>query len=39
MGSAIAGMVFMAAWNLAAMIYISKKFGVRTFYLPFGNSK
>jgi O-antigen/teichoic acid export membrane protein len=36
LGSAVAGMVFMASWNLAAMIYINRKFGIRTFYFPFG---
>ncbi len=36
MGSAIAGMAFMAAWNLMSMIYISRTFKIRTFYWPFG---
>jgi len=35
MGSAIAGMVFVAGWNLSAMIYIRKKFNIRTYYWPF----
>jgi O-antigen/teichoic acid export membrane protein len=34
-GSAIAGMVFMAAWNLMAMIYIRRNFRIRTYYWPF----
>lgn len=34
-GSAIAGMVFMAAWNLMSMIYIRKNFKIRTYYWPF----
>jgi O-antigen/teichoic acid export membrane protein len=36
-GSAIAGAVFMAVWNIASMVYIHRKFGIRTYYLPFGN--
>jgi len=34
-GSAIAGMVFMAAWNLMSMIYIKRNFKIRTYYWPF----
>ncbi len=35
LGSAIAGMVFMAAWNLMSMIYIKRTFKIRTYYWPF----
>jgi O-antigen/teichoic acid export membrane protein len=35
LGSAIAGMVFMAAWNLMSMIYIRRTFNIRTYYWPF----
>ena len=35
LGSAIAGAVFMASWNLASLIYIKKKLGVDSFYNPF----
>ncbi len=35
LGSAIAGMVFMAAWNLMSMIYIRRTFKIRTYYWPF----
>jgi len=35
LGSAIAGMIFMAAWNLMSMVYIRKNFGIRTYYWPF----
>ena len=35
MGSAIAGMLFMATWNLMSMIYIRKTFNIRTYFWPF----
>jgi O-antigen/teichoic acid export membrane protein len=35
LGSAIAGMVFMATWNLMSMVYIRKIFQIRTYYWPF----
>lgn len=34
-GSAIAGAVFMAGWNLMSMLYISRQLGIRTYYWPF----
>jgi O-antigen/teichoic acid export membrane protein len=34
-GSAVAGMVFMASWNLMSMIYIQGAFRIRTYYWPF----
>jgi O-antigen/teichoic acid export membrane protein len=34
MGSAIASAIFMASWNITAMVYIKNKFGVRTYYWP-----
>jgi len=34
-GSAIAGMAFMASWNILAMIYISRKMNISSFYNPF----
>ncbi len=34
-GSAVAGMVFMACWNLMSMIYIQGTFKIRTYYWPF----
>jgi len=38
-GSALAGMIFTAMWNLSAMIYIRKKFNIRTYYWPFPVSR
>ncbi len=35
LGSAIAGMAFMASWNLLSMIYIRKKMNITSFYNPF----
>lgn len=35
MGSAIAGMVFLACWNIASMLYIHKNFKIRTYFWPF----
>jgi len=35
MGSAIAGMIFMATWNLISMIYIKYKYNLRTYFWPF----
>ncbi len=34
LGSAIAGMIFMACWNIASMIYIKIKFNIKTYYWP-----
>lgn len=34
-GSAIAGTVSMFVWNIAAIIYIKKKYGILTLYIPF----
>ncbi|MBL7915867.1 MAG: flippase [Bacteroidia bacterium] len=36
MGSAIAGMLFLACWNLMSMIYIKRTYSIRTYYWPFG---
>lgn len=35
MGSAICSMIFMSAWNIISLIYIQKKFNVKTYYWPF----
>ncbi len=35
MGSAIAGMIFMASWNLISMISIKYKYNLRTYFWPF----
>lgn len=35
LGSAIAGMIFMACWNLMSMTYIYRTFKIKTFYWPF----
>ena len=35
LGSAIAGAVFMACWNIASVIYIKRKLNINTFYNPF----
>jgi len=34
-GSAIAGMAFMATWNMLSVIYIKRKLGISSFYNPF----
>ena len=35
MGSAICSMVFMSSWNIISLIYIKKKFNIKTYYWPF----
>jgi len=35
MGSAISTAIFIAIWNLASVIYIKRKLGIKTYYMPF----
>lgn len=35
MGSAICSMIFMSSWNIISLIYIKKKFNIKTYYWPF----
>lgn len=35
MGSAICSMIFMSSWNIISLVYIQKKFNVKTYYWPF----
>ena len=35
MGSAICSMIFMSSWNIISLIYIQKKFNIKTYHWPF----
>ena len=35
MGSAIASSAFIASWNIACVVYIRRKLGIRSYYSPF----
>lgn len=39
MGSAICGMIFMASWNIMALLYIKIRLNIQTYYNPFNNHK
>jgi O-antigen/teichoic acid export membrane protein len=35
LGSAICSMIFMSTWNIFSLIYIKRKFDIKTYYWPF----